>query len=113
MSSSQEPPRRSAFYEQVARDFTDVFLNVEEFGRVVKWNGRDLLIAEGAAPPLLDSDFNEGVYAQSKEIYCRQMDLPRAPKVTEEVLLDGVYWHVVDVKSPFGHYIITLGRRSS
>ncbi|MCD8139319.1 MAG: hypothetical protein LUE17_06005 [Planctomycetaceae bacterium] len=113
MPNSQPPPGRSAFYEQVAQDFTDVFLNVEEFGRLVKWNGRDLLIAEGAAPTPMEAEEASGILFKTKVVICRDKDLPRLPKVDETVNLNGENWQVLDPKPAFGHFIITLGRLNS
>lgn len=113
MPASNDPPRQSAFYKQVAQDFTDTFLNVEEFGRVVKWNGRELACVESAAPPLLEAPGSPGVLEQTKQIVCRADDMPVPPVPTEVVNLDGVDWIVVDVNKPFAHVVITLGRQSS
>lgn len=105
--------RDFSFRDQVAKDFKHVFLNPREFGRVCRWNGRRLTIVEGAMPGIVTSDAAPGIAEGTKEIYCRINDLPKPPKVTEMVLLDGEYWQTVDVKTMFGHRCITLMRSTS
>ena len=54
-----------------------------------------------------------GVNDELKRVVCRDVDLIPPPKVYHEINLDGDTWYVADVKSPFGHLIITLARRVS
>lgn len=102
-----------SFREQVAEDFRTVLLNTEEFGRMCEWNGGPLQIVESAAPPIIESGDMPGVLLNTKEVICRIEDLPRPPTVTETVVLDGEKWGVADVRKLFGHYLISLARKSS
>lgn len=103
----------TTFREQVDEDFRDVFLNIEEFGRVRDWNGMSIVMVEGASPSPIESNEYGGVYLATKELYCRHGDLPRPPKPTEIVVLDGEQWITVDVKTLLGHYVIVLSRYAS
>ncbi|MCD8349576.1 MAG: hypothetical protein LUC93_03090 [Planctomycetaceae bacterium] len=103
----------SPFQEQVARDFTETFLNLEEFGRTVKWNGRDLLCTFGASPPPAESDEAPGILIKTRVLICRSQDLPRLPKANEAVTLNGETWFVMDPQEAPGHFIITLARQTS
>jgi len=100
----------TTFREQVALDFQNVLLNTKEFGRLCSWNGASLQIAEDANLEQLAFD-THGVNVDRKKIVCRVEDLTPAPKVTEQVMFDGEWWQVADVKNPFAHLIITLERR--
>jgi hypothetical protein len=97
------------FREQVQNDFANVLLNTEEFGRICSWNGEDLQIAEDANM-MFEGVSAIGVNADTKKIYCRDIDLDPHPVVGEEVNLDGETWYVVHVQKPFAHLIITLRR---
>jgi hypothetical protein len=68
-----------------------------------------LQIAEDASLEL-DKFATNGVNAEQKRVVCRQEDLQPKPKPTEQVMLDGEFWRVVDVKTPFVHMVITLER---
>ena len=99
----------TAFREQMRADFENVFLNTEEFGRVCSWNGYPLTIAEDAS--LEKEEFGaNAVNVMRKRVICRDIDLTPPPKITEQVLLDGEYWQVTDVQTPFAHLKITLER---
>jgi len=100
------------FQKQVAADFQNVLLNTEEFGRICLWNDFPLQIAEDAALELGEPATN-GVNAERKRVVCRREDLEPKPKPTELVNLDGEYWQVADVKTPFAHLIITLERMTA
>jgi hypothetical protein len=102
-----------SFRDLVAEDFKNTFLNVDELGRIRDWNGTPLLMAEGAAPPILESVNSPGTLVATKEVYCRIEDMPREPKATEAVRLDGEVWYVVDCRTLLGHRIIQLGRHTS
>jgi len=97
------------FKEQVLEDFANVLLDPEVYGRICSWNGAALKIAEDANVESQDYEA-QGVNADKKIIYCRNIDLVPAPSVTEEVNLDGKRWYVEDVKTPFGFFVITLRR---
>ena len=97
------------FLEQVRRDFENVLLNVEEFGRICSWNGAPLRIVDSAALEQ-EKPQGHGAIGELKLIVCRDIDLERPPVPFEEVMLDGEPWRVVDVRAPFAHYKITLER---
>lgn len=99
------------FKEQVEKDFVDVFLNLNEFGRICSWNGHPLLIAE-AARLEQEAFATNGLNEERKRIICRRADL-EPPRVTEQVNFDGDYWQVEDVRTPLFQVIITLVRRRS
>ena len=98
------------FREQVNEDFKNILLNVEEYGRICSWNGFELQIVEDARQ---ENQLYQapGVNLNVKKIYCRDIDLPAVPQVTEAVNLDGSIWYVYDVNPSFGYLIITLERR--
>jgi len=97
------------FKEQIRDDFSRVLLDTSIFGRTCSWNGAPLDIAEDAR--IESQGYKaEGINANKKIIYCRDIDLEPIPTVTEEIDLDGEIWTVDDVKRPFGHLIITLVR---
>ena len=102
----------TAFREQMTDDFRNVLANPEEYGLFCSWNGYKLQLAEDASLEQGEPATN-GVNASRKRVVCRQEDLTPPPKPTEQVIFDGEYWQVTDVKTPYAHLIITLERMVS
>jgi hypothetical protein len=101
------------FLKQVREDFKRVLLNPFEFGRTCLWNGEPLEIAEGAREDDEAASDAHGVNLGKKLIVCRDVDLSPTPIPGEAVILDGESWYIEDVKTPFGHLMITLIRNTA
>lgn len=100
----------SPFREQVQRDITAVFLNPRELGQEVMWNGHPVMMAEDANIPL-EAQYAQGVDLEIRRLVCSSGALTPHPVSYEEVLIDGQYWLVKEVKKPPGFLLITLERR--
>lgn len=100
------------FLQQVRKDFEDVILNTQEFGRTCSWNGEPLQIVEDA---MIDTEAvdTHGVNVERKIVYCRDVDLSPWPVPFEAVMFDNEPWTVMDVRTPFAHLAITLERKVS
>ncbi len=103
----------SSFREQVIADFQDVFANTEEFGAIHLFNGRKIPMVISVSPPEVLLDYAPGEMKEAKEIICSIKDMPKPPRVTKPVNLDGVEYIVDDSKVEFAFVHVTLVRYSS
>ncbi|MDQ7104204.1 hypothetical protein REA38_11650 [Serratia sp. MF2] len=101
----------SRFLDQVRRDISDVFLNQDEFGKIIKWNGNDLAVAEDATA-IVETQYAIGSDLEMRRLVFGDNDLDRNPLPYEQVFIDGERWLVRDVRNPPGFLIVTLERNS-
>ncbi len=84
-----------SFREQVIEDFRSILGNPEEFGAIHLFNGREIQMVVAAAPAEKLIYYTSGELQEIKEIVVPVTDMPKLPKTTEVVNLDGVE-HYVD-----------------
>lgn len=102
----------SEFQQQVAEDFESELLDLEVFGRLVKWNRKRLVIAE-------DVNFStdtEHALASNREVMrvvCMASVLKTLPVPGEEIRLNGELWYVTQARQRLEHFIIDLSRQVS
>ncbi len=102
-----------SFREQMMADFYTVLANTEEYGAVHLFNGREMQMVVAAAPAESLVYYAGGVLQEAKEIVCTIDDMPKPPKTTEVVNLDGVEYCVDDSRVEFIFVHVRLVRQSS
>lgn len=100
----------SPFREQVQRDIVNVFLNKDELGGDVYWNGNLLTVVEDANIPL-DAQYAQGVDLEIRRLVCGDRDILPHPVSFEQVDINNELWLVREVRNPPGFLLITLERR--
>lgn len=102
-----------SFREQVIADFHAVLGNTGEFGAIHLFNGRELQMVVAAAPAENLVYYTSGLLQEAKEIVCAVDDMPKPPRTTEVVNLDGVEYLVDESKIEFAFVHVRLARHSS
>lgn len=101
-----------SFKDQVKRDVSCVFFNLEEFGDTHEINGKamtaiidDNLLKEAPTDPSI-----QGIWSEQTTLYVKAEEYGDAPKRGSLILLDGQKHEVIDLTVEMGIYKITLGR---
>lgn len=100
----------------VTQSFKRVHMNTTSgAARTCTWNGKPLDIIESATPSFVEESDNgrPGVLMKTKDIVISIVDMPKPPKATENVNLDGEIWGVINVEPQLTGYVISLARRNS
>lgn len=101
----------SPFRDQVQRDIGNVFLNQDELGKTVRWNGTDIVTVEDANQPLL-IQYAQGTDSNVRRLVFSDEAFGTLPRVYEEVDIDGESWTVRDIRNPPGFLLVTLEQRT-
>lgn len=98
---------KSPFQEQLKKDVSNVFMNVNELGKVVDFNGAPLTVVEDVAYHN-EVQLTHGVDKEHLKLICSESDFPTLPKVYELVTIDNKEWYITSIANPTGFLIITL-----
>jgi len=102
----------SAFKEQLAKDLTDVFLNVDEFGDEHTINGVTVKVVVDNDELQQRSD-KSGIDLGETLFFVRVGDMPVKPAVNKELRFDGKIMFIRSFMEDDGLYEITLAQNRS
>ena len=100
--------------DNMARDVAEVFFCAGEFARVRMVNGRRVrcvdasIFAEKRGAGRISTDMSFDGNQDSLELYMVARDLPRAPFINMDMLIDGESWRVANVADEEGVFLVGL-----
>lgn len=104
------------FKEQIAKDNTQVFMNVDEFGELHIVNGNQMpviidnneLVDREKRYRYRNSLYADGVYLKELLIYVKASDFGKLPAIGRTINFDGKIYTVSDAINEDGIYSLTL-----
>ena len=103
------------FKDQVKRDITDVFINVDEFADEHTVNGKKMhaVLDDNELQEHPSSDSVSGIYGEQTVLYVASEDYGLAPRKDATVTVDGVRYRVAGSTTEMGVYRIIIERWAS
>lgn len=104
------------FKEQIAKDITNVFINLNEFSDMHNINGKDMacqidtneLVDRQKRYKFNHNLYGDGVYIKETLIYVKACDFGPLPAIGRTLLLDGKMYIISDAINEDGIYSIAL-----
>lgn len=104
------------FKDQIAKDITTVFMNIDEFSEIHNVNGKDIpvqidgneLIDRERQYKFKHSAYADGVYMKQLLIYVRAEDIGVLPPIGRAITLDGKKYTVAEAINEGGIYSLSL-----
>lgn len=100
------------FKDQVKRDITDVFINVDEFADEHTVNGKKMraVIDDNELQEHPASDSIAGIFGEQTTVYVAADDYGDAPRRDATITIDNVKYRVAGVSTEMGVYRIIIER---
>ena len=104
------------FKDQIAKDITTVFMNIDEFSEIHNVDGKDIpvqidgneLIDRERQYKFKHSAYADGVYMKQLLIYVRAEDMGKLPPIGRAITLDGKTYKVAEAIDEGGIYSLSL-----
>lgn len=107
----------SAFKNQLQKDISDIFLNVDEFSDMHMVNGKNIPAqvdeAEATEKEIKLLGYGDGVFTRRLILYVSEKDFGSAPSISSSLILDDKKYIVSDTQTDMGMHAITLEANKS